>query len=52
MEKIQKSIDSYHLSNKDKKFSKQNYKQFLQDIGYLKKEGSNFKIQTKNIKTS
>ncbi len=48
-EKIQKSIDSYHLSNKDKKFSKQNYKQFLQDIGYLKKEGSNFKIQTKNV---
>jgi malate synthase len=47
-EKIQKSIDSYHLSNKDKKFSKKNYKQFLQKIGYLKKEGSNFKIQTKN----
>ena len=48
-EKIQKSIDSYHLSNKDKKFSKKNYKQFLQKIGYLKKEGSNFKIQTKNV---
>ena len=48
-EKIQKSIDSYHLENKDKKFNKKNYKEFLEKIGYLKKRGPNFKIQTSNV---
>ncbi len=48
-EKIQKSIDSYHLENKDKKFNKKNYKEFLEKIGYLKKRGPNFKIQTNNV---
>ena len=46
-EKIQKSIDSYHLENKDKKFNKKNYKEFLEKIGYLKKRGvqiSKFKL--------
>ena len=44
-EKIQKSIDSYHLENKDKKFNKKNYKEFLEKIGYLKK-----KVQTSKFK--
>jgi malate synthase len=48
-EKIQKSIDSFHLERKDKKFNFSEYKKFLQKINYLKKPGSNFKIQTKNL---
>ena len=47
--KIQKSIDSYHLSNKGKKFNKKKYKKFLYKINYLIKEGPNFKIETKNV---
>ena len=48
-EKIQKSIDSYHLERKGKKFNFNEYKVFLKKIGYLKKSGPNFKIQTKNV---
>ena len=48
-EKLQKSIDSYHLERKDKKFKLNEYKLFLKKIGYLKKFGPNFKIQTKNL---
>ena len=48
-EKLQKSIDSYHLERKGKKFKLNEYKLFLKKIGYLKKVGSNFKIQTKNL---
>ncbi len=48
-EKIQKSIDSYHLERKGKKFNFNEYKIFLKKIGYLKKSGPNFKIQTKNV---
>ena len=48
-EKIQKSIDTYHLDRKGKKFNFNEYKVFLKKIGYLKKSGKNFKIQTKNV---
>ena len=48
-EKIQKSIDSYHLENKEKKINLNDYKKFLKKINYLKKVGPNFKIQTKNV---
>jgi malate synthase len=48
-EKIQKSIDSFHLERKSKKFNFNLYKVFLKKIGYLKKSGPNFKIQTKNL---
>ena len=48
-EKIQKTIDSFHLERKDKKFNFNEYKIFLKKIGYLKKTGPNFKIQTKNV---
>ena len=48
-EKIQKSIDTYHLDRKGKKFNFSEYKVFLKKIGYLQKSGKNFKIQTKNV---
>ena len=48
-EKIQKSIDSYHLENKGIKINLNKYKKFLKKIGYIKKTGPNFKIQTKNV---
>ena len=47
--KLQKSIDSYHLLNKGKNFNKKDYKKFLKKIGYLKPNGPNFKIETKNV---
>ncbi len=47
--KIQRSIDNYHLSRKNKKFNKGEYKKFLKKIGYLTNNGPNFKIQTKNV---
>ncbi len=47
--KIQRSIDNYLLSKKGKKFNKKEYKGFLKKIGYLKENGPNFKIQTKNV---
>ncbi len=48
-EKIQKSIDYFHLQRKSKKFNFSEYKNYLKKIGYIKKEGPNFKIQTKNV---
>ena len=48
-EKLQKSIDSYNLDNKGKKLNIKKYKKFLKKIGYLKNNGPNFKIQTKNL---
>ena len=48
-ERFQKKISKWHLDNKNYFFDKKKYKQFLSKIGYLVKEGDNFKIQTKNI---
>ena len=48
-EKLQKSIDTFHLERKNKKLNFKAYKKFLKKIGYLKKSGSNFKIMTKNV---
>ena len=45
----QNLIDKWHLKNKGKKFNLSNYKNFLSNIGYLKKNIPNFKIQTKNV---
>ncbi|MFL2892646.1 MAG: malate synthase G [Candidatus Pelagibacter sp.] len=50
-ETIQKEIDLWHKKNKFEDFNLENYKKFLKDIGYLKKEGSGFKIETKNLDT-
>ncbi len=48
-EDLQKKIDDWHIRNKDKEFNLNEYKQFLLDIGYLKNEGSDFKIETENV---
>ena len=47
--KLQLEIDRWHLNNKKKKFDVKKYKKFLQEIGYLVKEGNNFKIKTSNL---
>ena len=41
-EKIQKSIDSYHLEKKGKKINLNDYKNFLKKINYLKKKWTKF----------
>ncbi len=48
-EKLQKKIDKWHIDNKDKEIKIDEYKKFLKDIGYLKNEGPDFKIETKNV---
>ncbi len=48
-EKLQKSIDTFHLERKNKKLDLNTYKKFLNKIGYLKKPGPNFKIKTNNV---
>ncbi len=48
-EKMQKSIDSFHLERKGKNFNFNEYKNYLKKINYLKKTGPNFKIKTKNV---
>ena len=46
-EKMQMDIDSWHIDNPN--IIKKEYQKFLNDIGYLVKPGSDFKIDTKNI---
>ena len=48
-ENLQKKIDDWHLKNKGNKIEIEQYKKFLSEIGYLKEEGSDFKIETKNV---
>jgi len=48
-ERIQKEINNWHLSNKDKKINIDVYKEFLKKIGYLQEEGKDFKIETSNV---
>ncbi len=50
-ETIQKEIDLWHKKNKFEDFNLEDYKKFLKDINYLKEEGSEFKIETKNLDT-
>ena len=50
-ETIQKEIDLWHKKNKFEEFNLEDYKNFLKDIGYLKEEGPEFKIETKNLDT-
>ena len=50
-ETIQKEIDLWHKKNKFDEFNLEDYKNFLKDIGYLKEEGPEFKIETKNLDT-
>jgi malate synthase len=46
---IQKKIDSWHIKNKGNEFNLDEYKKFLNEIGYLKKEGPDFLIETENV---
>ncbi len=48
-ENLQKKIDDWHIKNKGKKFDLVEYKKFLLEVGYLKNEGPDFKIETKNV---
>ena len=48
-ESLQKKINDWHLKNKGKKVEINNYKKFLKDIGYLKDEGPDFKIETTKV---
>ena len=48
-ENLQKKIDDWHKKNKGKEIEFEEYKKFLDEIGYLKEEGSNFKIETNNV---
>ena len=48
-EDLQKKIDDWHIKNKGKEFNLDEYKKFLLEIGYLKNEGPDFKIETKNF---
>ncbi|MDA9598565.1 malate synthase G [Candidatus Pelagibacter sp.] len=48
-ENLQKKIDNWHIKNKEKKIKTNEYKKFLEEIGYLKKEGPNFKIETDQV---
>ena len=48
-ENLQKKINNWHIKNKGKEFDLIEYKKFLSEIGYLKKEGPDFKIETENV---
>ncbi len=48
-ENLQKKINAWHKKNKENQFEIKKYKEFLIEIDYLKKEGPDFKIETKNI---
>ena len=48
-EKLQKEIDDWHKQKKGKKINIKKYENFLKKIGYLKNQGLNFKIKTKNV---
>ncbi len=48
-EDLQKKIDDWHIKNKDQEIDINSYKNFLKDIGYLKNEGNDFKIETSNV---
>ena len=48
-EELQKKVDDWHIKNKGKEVKIEEYKLFLKKIGYLKDEGPDFNIETKNI---
>ncbi len=48
-EELQIKINSYNKKIKSKGFKVKEYEKFLNKIGYIKKRGKNFKIQTKNV---
>jgi malate synthase len=48
-ETLQKKIDKWHIDNKGKDIQIKEYKNFLNEIGYLKDEGPDFEIETSDI---
>ena len=48
-ENIQKKIDDWHKSRKEKDFDKNEYMNFLKSIGYLVEEKNNFNIETSEV---
>ena len=48
-ENLQKKIDEWHIKNKGNKLDLNEYKKFLIEIDYLKEEGPDFLIETKNV---
>jgi len=48
-ENLQKKIDIWHRNKKGEKIDIKEYSTFLSEIGYLKKEGEKFLIETKNV---
>ena len=48
-EDLQKKIDDWHIKNKGNEIEIEQYKKFLREIGYLKEEGPDFKIETNNV---
>ena len=48
-EYLQKKLDEWHIKNKGSEININEYKKFLSEIGYLKEEGPDFKIETKNV---
>ena len=48
-ETLQKKIDKWHIDNKGKNIQIKEYKNFLKEIGYLKDEGPDFKIETSDV---
>ena len=48
-EELQKKIDDWHIKNKGNEIKINEYKRFLKEIKYIKDEGPDFKIETKNV---
>jgi len=48
-EELQKKIDNWHKHNKYDSNNIKEYKQFLEDIGYLAKPCEDFKVTTQNV---
>ena len=48
-ENLQKKINEWYVKNKGNEFNLNEYKKFLIEIGYLKEEGPDFLIKTKNV---
>ncbi len=48
-ENLQKKIDDWHIKNKGNEIEIEQYKKFLREIGYLKEEGPDFKIEINNV---
>ncbi len=46
---LQNKIDDWHIKNKGSEFNFGKYKKFLIEIGYLKNEGPDFQIETKDV---